>query len=342
MSEAFLGADARIELVAALEALTGGNPCAQGHGSRYLTRVLSSLARSHPACALFGAMTPADWRHRHPSLILLDFGPPPDLAVEAHPEHYESQGRGDAVSRLLPALRDFARDEFMPFFEREAPYHRSLRQTVAAEFESMDYLPPLERYVGPLPPHRYHFLISPLYHGGAMHNLLYRRRDGVFDIYSISGHNAVEGGEPRVEFGVRSMTYQAWHEVCHTLVDDVTKGHRAALEPLSPLYGLMTGTAKNRYRGPAGWLHMVDEHVIRAVTSRLAELTFGREFGDERLAFEKAEGFALVGLVRELLLDYERSRDRYPTLADFYPRIVETLRRVGAALPSSRGGGARA
>jgi hypothetical protein len=92
----------------------------------------------------------------------------------------------------------------------------------------------------------------------------------------------------------------------------------------------MSGLAQSKYRGPGGWLHMVDEHVIRAVTSRLEALRGGEERGREHLANERKSGFALVGPFYEALLDYERSRSRYPTLRDFYPRFIEVLRRVHA------------
>lgn len=329
-SAAVLEVDPRMELIAVVEALAVGNPCSLGERSAYFERVLRFFDGNHPACRLFSRLTPQDWRNRHPSLIMLDFGPPPDLAVAAYQDHYAMQGQSDALSQFLPALKRFASDGFMEFFGKEKRFYDSLLAKVRGDFGAMDYQTPLNRYLGMPSPHRYHFIVSPLYHGGAMHNLLYHRGDGSVDIYTISGHCALSQGEPVPSFSVRDMGYRAWHEVLHTLIDPMTQSHKEKLEPLSGLYALMKGRAKDQYRGPQGWLHIVDEHVIRAMTSRLTAATFGEAAGSERLAYEKSEGFALIGLVHQSLLVYEANRAKYPTIRDFYPMIVETFARARA------------
>ncbi len=326
-----LEVDPRIELIAAVETLAVGNPCSQGDKSGYLERVLRAFDADHPACRYFARLTPQDWRNRHPSLIMLDFGAPPALEVAAYRDHYALQGQSDALSEFLPALRDFASSRFMDFFAKEEKFFDSLLAQSRGEFEALDYQAPLRSYLGMPSPHRYHFIVSPLYHGGAMHNLLYHRAGGAVDIYTINGHCAVSQGEPVPSFSARDMGYRAWHEVLHTLIDPITQSHKARLEPVSGLYALMKGRARDQYRGPQGWLHIVDEHVIRALTSRLTAVTFGEEAGNEKLAYEKSEGFALIGLVHRALLDYEANRRKYPTFRDFYPEIVETFVRARGA-----------
>jgi hypothetical protein len=325
-----LEVDPRIEMIAAVEALAVGNPCAHCDKSAYLERVLAALDRDAPVFRLFARMTPQDWRNRHPSLIMLDFGAPPELEITGNADHYARQDSSDALSQFLPALREFASKGFMKFFAKEKRFHASFLAQVRPEFESMDYRTELGRYLGMPAPHRYHFIISPLYHGGPMHNLLYHRKGGAVDIYSISGHCGLSGGLPVPSFNTREMIYQAWHEVLHTLIDAMTQAHRRELEPCSGLYALMKGRAVNQYRGPQGWLHIVDEHVIRAMTSRLMAASFGEPAGMAKLQYEKAEGFVLVELVHQALLEYESSRDRYPAFSDFYPRIVEVFVRARA------------
>jgi len=325
--------DPRIELIAVIEALSRGNPCAQGDRSEYLDDVLRSFDPEHPACAMFKTMTAQDWRHRHPSLILFDFSNPPSLEIAAHHDHYRNAGKDDAISRFLPLLRDFAtKGGFMDFFKARGKFYAALPEATRRGFAKSDYQPPVDDYLGLSRPHRYHFIMTPLYHGSSHHNVLYRRDDGTFDIYSINGHRGVLKGVPDFDLKIPEMAHTAWHEIAHTVIDEITQSHRTELLPLASLYGLMTGLAKNKYVGPAGWLHMVDEHVIRAITSRLAAREEGEESGLAELAMEKKDGFALIGPVYESLLEYEKDRARYPTIRHFYPRIVETLTKLHAGM----------
>lgn len=330
--------DPRIELISVVEALGARNPCSRGEESGYLAEVRRAFDSKHPACRLFGEMTLQDWRHRHPSLIVLDFDAPPALAVSAHHDHYANQGKDDALARFLPALRDFAaRSGFMDFFSGHKAFYETLTRPTRLGFEKTDYLPPITDYLGMSREHRYHFVMVPLYHGSAHHNVLYKRDDGSYDIYSINGHRGVKQGLPDYRLDVVELSHTAWHEIAHTMIDAITQEHKAALLPLSPLYGLMTGLAKEKYRGPLGWLHMVDEHVIRAITSRVSALTGGEAQGLSMLNMEKRDGFSLVGPVYETLLEYEKDRERYPTIRDFYPRLVETFTRLYAQVGRKAG-----
>lgn len=332
-----ISVDPRVELVCALECLSSGNPCPSDEKSRYLTALLRRLPRKHPAVERFAKMTPADWRHRHPSLIAMDFGPPPELEIFAYHEHYGGEGREDAISRLLPSMRDFAAcEEFSEFFASSSAFYQSLVGPLWKGLEDWDYKKILQDYLGLLPEHRYHFILAPLYHGGTAHNVLYRRKDGSYDVYSISGHDAVKAGRPCFRLVPDNWAATAWHEVAHTVVDGITSDYKDAIEPLSGLYGLMTGIARSRYRGPQGWPHMVDEHIIRALTCRLTALTRGEEAGRRALEKERAEGFVLIGPFYEALKGYEKARDRYPTLRDYYPRFVETLQKLQTLRPRSR------
>ncbi len=340
-----VGLDGRVELVAALEALTGRNPCPQGEKSKDLDLVRDALDAKHEAVALMKSMDEKAWRHRHPSLIILDFDLPPGLAVRRQKEHYANAGKADAVARLLPAARDFAAlPAFGRWLKEAAKRHAAATAEIDGLIGQTDYLAPLEDYLGLPLPHRYRFAVSPLLHGSTPHNVLYRPErpedEGLCEIHSIIGHRRVVKGLADYDFELLDFRRTAWHEVCHTVVDLWTQEHGAALEPLAGLYTLMTGLAKNKYDGPPGWLHMIDEHVIRAVCARLVTKVEGEAEGRDALEKERRDGFALIGPVHELLKVYEASRAAYPTLGDFYPRIAELLTRLHGGL-SAAGRGAR-
>jgi hypothetical protein len=332
-----VGMDGRVELVAALEALTGRNPCPQGEKSKDLDIVRESLDAKHEAVKLMKKMDEKAWRHRHPSIVILDFADPPGLEVRRQREHYANAGKDDAIARLLPAARDFAaQPAFMQWLLESCRRHGAAAAEVDGWIAKSDYLPPLEEYLGLALPHRYRFAVSPLLHGYTPHNVLYRPEfpedEGLCEIHSIVAHRRVQKGVPDFFFELANFRRTAWHEVCHTVVDLWTKERRPELEPLAPLYKLMTGLAKQKYDGPPGWLHMIDEHIIRATCARLVARVEGEAQGRTFLEKEKEAGFALIGPVHEALKEYERDRRGYKTLKDFYPKLVELLTRLHGGL----------
>lgn len=314
--------DPRVELIEGLAVAAGER---SGEKDAAVVRAHKVLPKRHDAIRLFKAMTRADWRHRTPAMILMDFTAPPELAVFAFKDHYANFGKEDMLSRLLPALRDYARlpavAEYLGGLEQA---HASELTTVRALVASADYAPIVERYLGVPLPHRYFFVVSPLIQGVNAQNVLYRRPDGICDIYSMS---SLRGA---LEADAEDFQDTAWHEICHTVIDGWTQQNGEAMKAFEPLYKLMRGRAQTEYQGPPGWLHMVDEHVIRAACARLTGLARGEDAGRAAMESERKAGFVLVGSFYEALRRYEADRGRYSTLRDFYPEFVELLRRLNS------------
>lgn len=322
VSTCTVGFDARVELIEGLAVAAGGRA---GDKSAAVARARKALPKKHEAVKIFKTMTRADWRHRTPAMILMDFTAPPDLAVFAHKDHYANFGREDALSRLLPALRDYARlpavIEYLGGLEKA---HASELGKVRAIVQASDYLPAVEKYLGLPLPHRYFFVISPLIQGVNGQNVLYRRADKICDIYSMSSLSDALRSAPEDFSGT------AWHEVCHTVVDNWTHEHGPQIDPHEGLYALMEGRAKTEYQGPPGWRHMVDEHIIRSTCARLAAITRGEEHGRRAMEKERKDGFMLIGSFYEGLRRYEASRERYKTLRDYYPEFAALLKRLAS------------
>jgi hypothetical protein len=66
----------------------------------------------------------------------------------------------------------------------------------------------------------------------------------------------------------------------------------------------------------------VQDQVIRAVFARIATLSDGPEAGRAAIQREVRLGHRLVPVFAGRLQEYEAHRDRYPTLADFLPRLL--------------------
>ena len=75
-------------------------------------------------------------------------------------------------------------------------------------------------------------------------------------------------------------------------------------------------------RNCRNWLHGLREHLVRAVMIRLVALDRGEKAARKQYAEEGFSEKPYLKAFLELLQDYERSRDDFPTLSDFYPRLV--------------------
>jgi hypothetical protein len=73
------------------------------------------------------------------------------------------------------------------------------------------------------------------------------------------------------------------------------------------------------------WEIALNEHVIRAITARLEGRRGGPQAEEASLASDEERGSAHVRALAKRLEEYEADRERYPTLRDFYPRLLDAL-----------------
>ncbi|MDR7855173.1 DUF4932 domain-containing protein [Tissierella sp.] len=72
------------------------------------------------------------------------------------------------------------------------------------------------------------------------------------------------------------------------------------------------------------WETCLNEHIIRALTSRFTYLT-DKDEGLELLRQEKEKGFIYVEALFHKLEIYENNTDTYTTIEDFYPELLSAL-----------------
>ncbi len=83
--------------------------------------------------------------------------------------------------------------------------------------------------------------------------------------------------------------------------------------------------------GYGTWEITVKEHIVRAVTFRIATHELGEVEGDAFLKRELEWGFAYMDWFVKRLKRFETQRDCYPTFRDFYPQLIQGM---GRAEPS--------
>jgi hypothetical protein len=306
--------------------------------SPYLERVESAFGRhrGHPVVARYEAMAERGFWLTHPPSAMLHLAHPPDLAerIPINDFTVRMAGGREALNAFLAEARNFAEESaFMRWFHEQTPPHARMIQAYGREIE-WDYVQDLVDYYGDRR-ESYTVVLAPLSHGGGFGPRVVRP-DGSYDAYAIIGPRSVEHGELRFASG-RPMRTLFWHEFSHSHVNHLTDRH---LDGFMGPADVLQGHLREQVEEYVPWeVHVSDwisEHVVRGVTTRLAELKVGPEEAAAALRSE-VQQFPHVGEVCELLIEYESDRRRYPDLDRFYPRFVGLFERIAAIASDGRG-----
>ena len=169
----------------------------------------------------------------------------------------------------------------------------------------------------------YNIILAPLFTGGFGPRI--ERSSGKYDIYNILGPMSMENGLPA--FGSEeSFRHIAWHEFSHSFVNPTTEIFSRDIDQYKALFEPISTRMKGQAYGD--WQTCVNEHIVRAVTTRFAYREISPEAGEQALHGEKEHGFAYVEALCESLAGYEKQRDTYPTLVDYYPELIKVFREL--------------
>lgn len=163
-------------------------------------------------------------------------------------------------------------------------------------------------------------ILSPLFHDGGF--AAQQEEGGMTRAYAFIGPQGLTAGKP--DFGnAGRLAPLIQHEFSHTFVNPLFEGQAQAWDALAHLFEpIKQQMEANAY---PTWEITVNEHVVRAVTTRLTWLERGEAAGKAELARHQKRGFAYLEPLLEALEGYEANRDRYPNFASFYPQLPKAL-----------------
>lgn len=316
-------ADPRVELMTAVQ-LLADYPILTRHDSPYRRDVKAYFSRfqDHPVVGMFSEMRRQGFAFDAVPVSILAFTDPPELKPRvAVPEHaVERAGGRERLDAFMEELRSFARkSDFMSFFAaHRGTYDQVIENARPAAEKAVSAL---ARYSG-MDLKGGTIALGPLLHDGGF-AAFYDKPDGTVEAIALMGPSGVENGI-HVYGSATQIAGLTTHEFSHTFINPLTDRHWEELDEYSGLYEPIA--EKMKAQAYPIWKHTVKEHIVRAVTIRMAYLEGGQEVGDKELQTQKDRGFRYVEALTERLKEYEAARDRYPTIAEFYPRLVEVFR----------------
>ena len=319
--------DPRIELVTIVQMLAGyQDPPVSKFDSAYKRAAAAWFApySSHPAVELCRKRAKRSFRYDAVASVMLASTSLPDLRLERDPPSdviRRAGGRG-AVREWLAALSDFSsKSRFPEFYDSQKATFDRVTANLKAQVDNVDFVKQLEDYFG-TSQHSYNIVLGMLIHSGGF-GPRYQRPGGAFDIYGVIGPLRLDGDLPG--FGNRtSVEYLVWHEFGHSFVNPLVDEYKGEIRKTSRLYKPIQEAMRKMAYG--NWQSCVHEHIVRAVTIRLTARDRGEADAQSRLRMERdTRGFRYVEPLVERLKEYEAARDRYPTFAGFFPRLIEVF-----------------
>jgi hypothetical protein len=327
--------DSRMELLAVVQFLSG-------YGKRYGLIARSDFPykqdvkeyfleyKSHPVVKLFDKMSAKGFSFDAPPAVMLYLSEPPELTVQLPFTNYLTgrAGGSEQLDKFVDLLRDFAKEtEFMAFFKAHEESFRQITANARKKMKGTNHVKILEDYYG-MRQNSYNIILVPLFVGGYGPRI--KRTDGTYDIYSILGQMKLKDGLP--VFGSESsFRYVVWHEFSHSFVNPTTAKFDREIDKYKALFEPISGKMSRQAYG--NWQTCVNEHIVRAVTTRFTYREIGSDAGLRALNSERNRGFAYIQALCDRLVDYERHRDKYSTFVDFYPELIKVFKKFSEKDP---------
>jgi hypothetical protein len=322
-----IGPDPRTELLSIVQTLgtaTGRLGLLNRSETPYRAAVLAHFEpfRGHPAVECMDSVAAGGFSFDAPHHLMVHLTPPPELRPMAElPPALVQRAKGGRpqLDACLAHLRDFASESgFSEFYDAQAEAYEAMAAPVRALAAASDYVGQIESYFGESQA-AYSMVLAPLLAGNFGPRI---RLDEGLHIYGIISPFGVRDGVP-VFATEDQLRYLVWHEFGHSFVNPLAEANAARLDSAASL--LEPIRARMQRLGYRDWRTVVNEHVIRAVTSRLAALHLGEEPGKMAVLRERAEGFAYVDPLATALVAYEAQRDRYRTFREYYPQLLRVV-----------------
>ncbi len=323
--------DPRVELMGILFHMAGRDEYNMTRVPRWEAAVDSHFVHwaEHPAATMTERLAgPYNVGYFVPMNLAVHLTDPPELAVRSPLAGSPSIHRTwttypDTTARYLTLVRSFARASHFNNFLRsqralidstETRLRRLVDETVDRGW--------FDRFWGVTPGARF-VLVPGLTNGRASYGVEYRD-SATHELYAITGVMDVDdAGFPT--FGP-DFTATVVHELNHPYADPVVEAYLDALGP--PADSLLARNA-NAFRRQAigSGETLVIESLVRAAVARYRFDSEGPDARDAEVAEQVELGFAWMPDLVALLGEYQADRDRWPTLADFMPRVVTFFQR---------------
>lgn len=324
--------DPRFELFGVVQLLADADRRYSGfhrHDSPYTRAAQTwfSPFKRHPAVEAYENLAAKGLDHIFFNGFIFSLGEPPALEPREpfEPGDLAQAGGAETLEEFRYLLSDFARvSRFDAFYRETGPSRDAMVEEVSRQARALDVAGRLEAYTGLKADRRYTLILSP-FAEPSLGSTWARDEPGGRRLTSLYGPEDFKG---EVSFRLATRLGGLWTEILMDRLGPAARPHRVRINRSKKLYAPLGGACA------ADWYACFQRHVAFAAGARMLALS-----GEEEAAAEWPVKYARIGLPHlsplvESLRDYEADRKRYPTLLDFYPRLLEEVDAVSRAAPA--------
>lgn len=224
------------------------------------------------------------------------------------------------AAKFLKLLQQFYIDaKCDDFFNAHKELYRISAERYKSVYESLD-LKWLNRYYGNEPKGSFN-IIPGLGNGGGNYGVKAVLPDGEKSMYAIMQTSSIDSTNIPV-YDVNFNLPTLIHEFNHSYVNDLQKKFEKELEKSgAKLYGLVSEAM--RRQAYANWVTVINEALVRASVIRyLMNHNSDISVAKNQLMSEFGRGFFWIKGLVDCLGEYEKNRDKYPTLESYMPIII--------------------
>ncbi|WP_139902041.1 DUF4932 domain-containing protein [Clostridium thermarum] len=278
---------------------------------------------NHQVIKTFDKMSSEGFCFDAPPTAMLYLSNPLELfQVHELNNYLKKRSGGKEFEKFISQLREFAiESSFDKFYNDNKEVYKNILEKNAKLLEGTSYINDIEKYYN-LKNNSYNIILAPIFHPGGFGPKV-KSENGSHDVYSIQGPMFVQDNIPM--FGDKdNFMYLVWHEFSHSFVNTLTEENinevNKYIKLFDPLADVMGKQAYNT------WEVCVNEHIVRAVTSRLIYIHQGKDKYESAIAYEKSKGFIYVEDLANKLEEFERNKDKYKDFKEFYPELIEVFK----------------
>lgn len=222
------------------------------------------------------------------------------------------------IERYQELLRDFAiKSNYHAFLDAHANFYNTIISTVNYNFRDYDEIKRMENYYKQKQL-KYTIILNLLGIGNFGPNI--QTSKGT-EIYAIIQPEDQFGDTPFLSDNWK-FNNLIWHEFGHSFVNKLTDKYLDLVMKYSNLQEPIKEQMKKQAYDY--WPIIVNEHVIRAVTVKLAEAKYGSDIAANIKQKEIAQSFYYITPICRQLDIYIQNRDKYKTFSEFYPTLIES------------------
>lgn len=228
------------------------------------------------------------------------------------------------INILLNSLREFSQKiEYIKFFDIVKRYYSDIIITVEKHINKYSLVLVMEEFYGKKQ-NSYHYIITNLSHGNFGINFKIGNK---FDMFSIMTVFEVFDNEEKNELCRGALsTNVAIHEFAHPIINSLAEKFNELVKKNSQAFEWLKQYKKPNFQsGYGNWVECVNEHIVRAIAVHLAMKLGENEYAIKHLEYDMNIGYRYLPALIDKLRYYEKHRNIYQTIDDFYPELIEVF-----------------